>query len=186
MQSLWLIIVVFFLLIFIIPILTKLHLSYDIIHNIGTFSLYIYFIKVFAYKIRIKDKNITIITEENAKEIETTLSNKQMRFLQQLNSQLKQKLIVRKITIYSRIGLKDASLSAIVTGLFNAVAGAILGYIKNIKKSARICVKSEPDYNGEHFTFAVYGSFAITLLDILYAFIMSFVITKRGEKYEGI
>ena len=186
MQSLWLIIVVFFLVLFIYPIFANLHLSYDFLHNMGTLSLYVFSIKIFAFKIRFKNKNIVIIPNKGESEVETSLSEGQMRFLEQLNSQLKQKIIVRNVTAYSRIGVQDASISAILTGLFNAVVSSILAYIKNTKKSARVSVISEPDYNGKHLTFSIYGSVALTIFDIIYSLIMSFVIIRRSEKYERV
>lgn len=186
MQSLWLVIIVFFLLILIMPIIAKIHASFDILNNMGTISLYIFFVKIFAYKVKIQNKKIVLIANNKTKEIEMELSDKQYRFLKQFNSQMKQKIVIKKINAYSRIGLSNAGTSAILTGLFNAFIGSILAYVKNIKKSAQICVKSEPDYNGEHLVFAIYGSFTVTILDLIYAIIMSFIITKRSEKYERI
>lgn len=186
MQSLLLIIVVFFLVLIIIPIFAKAHLSYDLIANLGTISFYIFFIKIFAYKIRFKNKNIIIITQKDKKEIETQLSDKQMRFLEQLTSQLKQKIVVRKIYTFARIGTGNAYSSAVITGLFNVIASSVLAKIKNIKKSARIGVFAEPSYNENHLIFSVYGSFMITIFDIIYSLIMSLAIIKRSEKYERI
>ena len=67
MQSLWLIIVVFFLILIVVPIMTKIHASYDVFNNIGTFSLYIFFVKIFAYKVRIKNKNIVLLKQKDKK-----------------------------------------------------------------------------------------------------------------------
>ena len=113
MQNLWLIIVVFFIIILIVPIFAKLHFSYDLLNNLGTLSLYIFFIKIFVFKLKFRNKNIVIISKKGEKEIETKIAKDKLRFLEQLNSQLKQKIIVRKITIYSRIGMQDAGISAI-------------------------------------------------------------------------
>lgn len=186
MQSLLLIIVVFFLLVLIVPIFVKFHLSYDIINNLGTLSVYIFFIRIILFKIRVKNKNIVLVTQKDQKEVETEISEKQIRFLNQLTTQLKQKLIVRKLYAYSRIGTGDAGSSAILTGLFNSIVGCVLASIKNVKKSARIGTFSEPSYNEKHLTFSLYGSFMITIFDILYSIVMSLAIVKRSEKYERV
>ena len=96
MQNLWLIVVVFFLVLIVIPINSKLHFSYDILNNIGTFSLHLFFVKIFAYKFRLNGKDIIIISKNNKKQIETKVSNKQIRFFEQLTIQLKQKVVIKK------------------------------------------------------------------------------------------
>lgn len=186
MQSLWLIIVVFFLILLVVPLFAKLHISYDFLHNIGSLSIYLFFIKIVAFKMRLNGKNIVLISYNKEKELESAVSQGQIRFIKQLNSQLKQKIVVRKITAMARIGCSDAAISACASGLFNALVYSTLAYIKNIKKSAQMSVISEPDYNGKHLTMALYLSFAITIVDIIYALVMSIAITKRSEKYEKL
>lgn len=186
MQSLVLIIVVFFLILFILPIFIKLHISYDLLNNLGTLSLYLFFIKIFALKLKFKGKNIVIITKKEQKEVETQLSDKQMRFFEQLSSQLKQKIIIRKLSAYSRIGVSNAHYSAVLTGLFNAVVSSVLASVKNIKKSAKIGVFSEPAYNENHLIFSIYCSAMTTIFDIVYSLFMSLAIIKRSEKYERV
>ena len=99
MQSLWLIFVVFFLLVLVLPIFTKIHASFDILHNMGTLSLYIFFIKIFAYKIKIENKSIVLISKKGKEFVETKISDKQLKFLKQLNVQFKQKIIVKNYRV---------------------------------------------------------------------------------------
>lgn len=186
MQSIWLIIIVFFLLLIVMPITTKLHASFDVLHNIGTVSLYVFFVKIFAYKVRLKNKKIVLYTKKNNKEVETEVSSKQMRFLEQMNAQLKQKFIVKQLAAYSKIGTGDAMQSAVLTGLFRSAACSFFAYIKNKKKSAKFKVISEPAYNGTFAMFSLYGKLSITLMDILYSLIMAAIIIKRSEKYERV
>lgn len=186
MQSLWLIIVVFFIVLLILPIFCKLHVSYDLFNNLGAISIYVFFIKIISFKLKFEDFELVLYTQKKEKQIEAKFSEKQMRFLKQLNVQFKQKIIIRKINAYSRIGVQDASISAITTGLFNALTGSLLAYIKNSKTSTQITIKSEPNYNGKTFTIAFYCSLVITLFDVIYGLIMSFMLVKRSEKYERI
>lgn len=186
MQNLWLIIVVFFLIMLIIPFFCKIHFSYDLLNNLGAISLYVFFIKIFAFKYKFKGKDIILISRKNRKEIETTLSKKQVRFFEQLTIQLKQKIVIRKLDVYSRIGVEDAMGSALLSGLFTSLTSIILAYIKNVKRSAIVGIKSEPDYNGKSLIFSIYGSIKITIFDIIYSIIMSLTIIKRSEKYERV
>lgn len=186
MQSLWLIIIVFFLVLLILPVFVKAYVSFDFLHNLGVLSLYIFFIKILTYKIKYEKGDIVVYTNKNKKEIEVKVSNKQLRFLKQLSVQLKQKIILKKINIFSRIGLNDASSTALCIGLFNILASIIVGYIKFSKKSAKMIINSNPNYNGSNFTISIVASCFITLFDIIYSLIMSFVIIKRSEKYERV
>lgn len=186
MQSLWLIIIVLFLILFIVPIFAKLYFSFNVLDNLGAISLYIFFIKIIAYKIKYESGQIVVFTSKHEKDIEIQVSNKQLRFLKQLSVQLKQKIILKKVIIYSRIGLNDAANSAILTGVFNSIVSCFVGYVKNIKKSAKFYVLNNPNYNGYNFTFSSTISCSITIFDVIYALIMAFVIIKRSEKYERV
>ena len=161
-----------------------MHISYDVLSNLGTISFHLFFIKIFAFKVKFKGKNIVLISHKNQKEIETAVSQGQIRFLKQLIIELRQKVIVRKMNAYSRIGFNDAYLSAVCTGLFNSIAGGLFAFIKNAKRSAKLNIVSEPHYNGSVFTISFYFSISITLVDIIYSILMALALIKRSEKYE--
>lgn len=186
MQSLWLIIVVFFLVILIVPIYANLHVSYDVLSNVGSLSLFIFGIKIFAYKLKFKGRQLVLMSQKETKDVELELSDKQMRFLEQLNSELKQKVVVKKIAVLSRIGMEDAYVTALVNGIFVSIVNSALAYIKNLKSMAKIELVNEPAYNGKHFTACTYVKFTITIIDLLYSLFMALVIKRRSEKYERI
>lgn len=186
MQSLWLIIVVFFLIVSILPIFSKGYVTFDFLNNCGVISLYVFCFKVLTYKIKFEKFKLVVYTSRNEKDIQIQVSQKQMRFLKQMSVQLKQKVILKNVTFYSRIGLNDSYHTAIVTGIISSFVSAIMGYIKNIKKSAVMEMINNPNYNGKNFIIVCKFRFFITLFDVLYALIMSFIIVKRSEKYERI
>lgn len=186
MQSLWLIIVVFFLILLILPLFTKVNVSFDVKNNVGAISVYVLFVKVISYKLKYKNKQIIVYTSEDSTEIELQVSDKQLRFLKQMSVQLKQKIILKNAMFISSIGLNDAYYTALANGLVNSIVYGIMGYIKNTKKSAKMSVVSYPKYNSDCFTVCLVVNCFITLFDILYALVMSCVIIKRSEKYERI
>lgn len=186
MQIVWHIVVVFFLLLLIIPIFAKAYAYYDVLNNIGVISLYVFFIRVIAYKVKINKGLIVFYTEKNRKEIEVKVSNKQLRFLKQFSVQMKEKVILKNITIYSRIGLNDAYNTAIGVGLFDTVLSGFMGYLKNLKPSIKTRLMNYPEYNSSRLTAAAQITGFITILDVLYALLMSFIIIKRSEKYERV
>lgn len=186
MQSLWLIIVVFFLIVLILPIFSKAYVTFDFLNNIGVISLYIFCFKIITYKAKFQKFKLVIFTSKDEKDIEVQVSQKQMRFLKQMSVQLKEKLILKDISFYSRIGLYDAFNTAIVTGLFSSLVSAFMGYVKNAKKSSTVNMINNPNYNGHNLTIAFKIRFFITIFDVIYAILMSFIIIKRSEKYERV
>ena len=186
MQIVWHISIVFFLIFLILPIFAKGYLSFDVLNNIGVISLYIFFIKILAYKIKRKNNRIILYTEKNKRQIEVKVSQKQIRFLKQFTVQMKQKIILKNITVFSRIGLNDAYTTALLVGTFNTFCSCVMGYIKNIKPSTKMRVINYPDYNSSRLTFSAQITGFVTLIDVLYALLMSFIIIKRSEKYERV
>lgn len=180
------IVVVFFLALLIMPIFCKVYFTFDVINNIGVISLYVFFIKIIAYKIKRVKNQLVLYTEVKKKEIELEITNKQLRFIKQLTVQLKEKVVFKSVDIYYKIGLNDAYYTAIWSGIFNVIVSSILGYIKNIKKSCKMRVYNFPEYNGINMIASINIKCFITLFDIIYAIFMSFLIIRRSEKYERI
>ncbi len=184
MQSVWLIVVVLFFVLLIVPVFAKAYLSYDFLNNVGIVSLYVFFVKILTYKLKFVKNQIVVYTNKNKKEVEVEISNKQIRFLKQFSVQMQQKIIVKKVNFFSRIGLNDAFYTALCSGMINVVSGMLVAYLKNIKKSAKFVVETNPNYNGKNFTIAVVASCFVTIFDVVYSIIMSLTIIKRSEKYE--
>lgn len=185
MHTFWLIITVFFLTLLIFPILIKVNASFNFLDNLGVVSLNIFFIKIFAYNIKFQN-GIVLYNEKSKKKINLKLSEGKKRFLKQFTIQIKEKIILKECTAISKIGLNDAMNTALLTGLFNSVVGALYGKIKTIKKSSRLRIISDPDYNGNCMYFCIYAQIFINIFDFIYAILMSFLINKRSEKYERI
>ena len=186
MQSLWLIVVVFFLVLMIMPIFIKLHASFDFLHNIGIISVYVFFIKVFCYKVRIGKGGLILFTKKDEKDIPIELSAGKMRFLEQLFVQIKQKVIIKNIKVFSNIGVTDAMNSALINGVISIMVQSMFAIIKNTKKSAKFVHYNNVAYNDTKFTIAIVGKLFITIFDIIYSLSLSLIIIKRSEKYEGV
>ncbi|MBQ7884920.1 MAG: DUF2953 domain-containing protein [Clostridia bacterium] len=186
MQIVWHVVIVFFLLLLIVPIFAKVYACFDVFGNIGAVSLYVFFIKIIAYKVRISDGKLIFFTEKNKKEVEVQVSQKQLRFLEQFGVQMKEKTIIKNINVYSRIGMQDAFATAMLSGAINVAISSVMGFIKNSKKSAKMTLVNIPEFNGRFLTMSLQVTGFITLVDILYAIVMSFIIIKRSEKYERI
>lgn len=186
MQSLWLIIVVFFFILLILPLFAKVNVSFDVLNNEGAFSVYLLFIKIISYRLRYKDNQIIVYTEQASSEIELQVSAKQLRFLKQMTVQMKEKVILKNMTFISCVGLSDAYYTALANGAINAIVYSIMACIKNTKKSAKMQVICNPKYNSSGFTLCMVVNCFVTLFDVIYALMMSLIIIKRSEKYERV
>lgn len=186
MQSLWLIFVVFFLLLLIIPFSIKVYASYDLFNNLGAISIYVFFIKIFAYKVTFKNNKILLYTQKDTKQVPIQLSDKKLRFLEQIIIQLKEKIVIKNATVFTKIGLNDAYHTALMSGTVNAIISIIFARIKNKKKSAKLKIVDMPYYNGNSFILSANGIVSITLFDILYGIFFAIIVKKRSEKYERI
>lgn len=184
MQSIWLIIIVFFLLLFICPTFFKINASYNVLENKGAISVKLFFIKLLAYKVTIKNNNLVLYTTKKTKDIKLDFSSGQKRFIEQFIVQIKEKILLEKICLINRIGLNDAFNTAMMTGFVDSVFCMIGSYIKNNKKDVNIQYYNIPNFNGSNVTFSLQCGFFLNMLDVLYSIIISFLITKRSEKYE--
>lgn len=186
MQSLWLIIIVFFLILLIVPIFSKVYVYFDFLNDSGNVSVYLFCFKMLNYKIKFEDYRLIVYTSKDQKDVELQVSKKQMRFLKQMSIQLKEKVVLKNIKIFFRIGLNDAFNTALVSGTITSLISAIFGYIKNTKQTAKISIFSEPNFVDKNFITELKIDLFITTFDVLYAIIMSFLIIKRSEKYERV
>ena len=186
MQSLWLIIIVFFVMLSILPIVCKVNLSYDLFNNLGVISINVFFIRVLLLKLRIENGKLCLYSGKSKKTLNIKLSEAKKRFLKQFSVQIKEKIIIKDCITSSIIGVNDAMNTALLTGAFNSIVGGIYAGIKIKKKSSDLKIISNPEYNGHCLSFCICMRVIITIFDFIYGLLISFLIVKRSEKYEGI
>ena len=186
MESLYFLIPLFFVVIFVLPLLISVKLSVNLHNKIGVVSVHLFRFRLVLMLFRYENNKIIIKTKKKKKEMEMELTDKQKRFAEQFIVQMKNKINVRSIMAYTRIGTNDAFANSLISGFFNSVFASVLGYVKNNKKNAKIDVISYPAYNQELFVVCVCGKISFSIFDLLYSLIMSFTIIKRSEKYEGV
>lgn len=186
MQSLWLIILVFFLVILIVPIFLKAYLCYDLINNLGVISLYVFFIKIIAYKVKFDGKKIVLFTSSNEKEIPLEISKGKMRFIEQFGLQLKEKMVLKRVDVYSNIGATQADKSALMFSAFDIILCVVFCLIKNVKGYCKLNHFGNVSWNKQRFIFSMVSRSFITIFDLIYCAFMALIIIKRSEKYERV
>lgn len=186
MESIYLLIPLFLLLVFTIPLIINIRLSFNLKNYTGIVSIYLFKIKIILVIFRLKGHNVIVHKKSKKSESEFELSDKQKRFFEQFIFQIKDKVNIKTLVSFTRIGTQDALVTSIYNGLINSLFAMIFGYVKNLKPYAKIDVVSYPAFNRELFLITLCGKISISFFDILYSFFMASMIEKRREKYEGI
>ena len=180
------IIFLFFIVILILPISFKLKVSYSVLDNYGSVGIYLFRFKIFHFIFIINKNTIIIKKKKLKKEIEIEFSNSQIRFLEQLFIQLKDKAYLKYALLDSKIGVGDAFNSAIVSAVIMNAFSIFFSIVKNRKKYMKIKINNFTAFNEKVIQLSSIIKFSISIFDILYSLLMSIVIIKRSDKYETI
>lgn len=186
MQSLWLIILTFFLVLIIIPIPIKIKGSYNLAKNKGILGF-----KVLWFKFRIFDfkfKNFTIqVKGKNAKEtqeIEIVPTRDEIIYIQRLLAQFRDKLKIKLLFFKSVVGVGDAFASAMIAGELDILFSALFAFVKNFKQTTSLTSVSKVDYNKKVFKAKIVLNLSISIFDFMYCLLFSLIMTKRRLKNE--
>lgn len=174
----------FLIILIVIPITFKGKISYSILDNLGSVGIYLFNVKLFSFLFMLSGNKIIIKTKKMKKEIEIDVSGDQIRFVEQLLIQIKNKIYLKLVLIDSKIGIGDAFYSAIISGAIMNILLIFLNIVKNKKKYSNIEINNFTSFNETVMQITSIIRFSISIFDILYSLLMSMVITKRSDKYE--
>ncbi len=183
MESLYFLLPLFFIVVVILPLNFRLKLCFNAQKGIVYVSIFLWKFKLVLFKIFPKDKNIIITTKKHKKEIEFSLSIKQIYFVEQFTNNLKSKTQIRKICVYGRVGYFDAYKTAITCATINSFIELVFCYLKNKKPTCAFKNNVCPCFNRNIMLFSLYTSLTITLFDLLYSVVIS-LFSLRSKKYE--
>ena len=185
MQSLWLLIPLFLFIIITIPIIIESRFSYNFEENIGVFSIKLWLFTLATISIKIKGKYLIIRTKNDAKQVEISLIGPEIKLLEQLTVQIKDKIKVKKLEFHSNIGNGDAFETALLSSMFSIIIGIVWGYIKNQKDTASIIINSYSNYAEKNFLISLLARVSISIFDLIYSFIMASIILKKSDSKKG-
>ena len=185
MQSLWLLIPLFLFIIITIPIIIESRFSYNFEENVGFFSIKLWLFTLATISIKIKGKYLIIRTNNDAKQVEISLIGPEIKLLEQLTVQIKDKIKVKKLEFHSNIGNGDAFETALLSSMFSIIIGIVWGYIKNQKDTASIIINSYSNYAEKNFLISLLARVSISIFDLIYSFIMASIILKKSDSKKG-
>ena len=179
MESLYFLIPLFFVMVFVVPLSMRIKFACDINKNQTIISAFLWKLKLITIRLYIKDNKIYLITKHKEKEIEIKLSIKEIYFVESIGENLKDKTTLRKLAFWGKIGLIDAKDTALSTGSLLVALKCIFAYIKNYKPTCSMSANITPIYDDSVLLFCGYLSFSITLFDLLFSLIISLFSLRR-------
>ena len=182
MESLYFLLPLFFVLLILMPINFKIKTTLNADKKMIYLSIFLWKFKLVLFKIFLNDKKVILYKKKKKKEIEISLSVKQIYFVEQLSNNLKSKTQIHKISFYGKIGLSDAFNTALYCALAISIIETILCYFKNRKPTCSMQNMIMPSYNKKILLFTLYTSVSITLFDLFYSILIS-LFSLRSKKY---
>lgn len=173
MENWWLFIILFFLLIIIFPLFFKIYFTYNPKTNLGMVVVRFWFIKIVFFSFQIKHTGIIIRTKKERKQVEYAFGDPKLKFYETFMNQIKQKLYVRYLDIYSKIGTGDAAQSAMLSSTFLLLYKMLAAYVKNLKPKTVVDINAHTAFNEDVFIFSLYGEITISILKIVESFFVA-------------
>ena len=179
MQSLYLLIPMVLVIIFLFPLKFQLRATFNLESLSGVVCLYIFKIKIKYYHYQIKGKNIILKNEKETKMKEIEFDTAQLIVAEIFREQIKNKARLKELFVFYNLGVGDAFESALLGGLINTAITIMFTTIKNKRTTASMGIYDTISYNREIFEIAGKGSISISLFDVAYSCVMSVILIKN-------
>lgn len=183
MESLYLLIPLFFIILLIIPICFNVRIDIDGKKKRIDIILFILKIPVIKLKLLYKNNMIFLYINKKQQDLDIQLSVKQVYFINQFSTNLKDKIQIKYLDISSQIGLNDAYSTAMMCGTLNALIKTLFAFLKTKKYTATFDSKVVPKYNEDVFFIKSQICVKITIYELLYSVCVS-LLSLRRRVYE--
>lgn len=180
-DSLLLIIPAIIILIIVFPIMLEVRVSYNPFENRGAFAIFFYKFKLLYYRFELHSKYITLKNDTETKKVDIEINSPQFELIEEFVKQAADKIRLKHILVYYNIGIGDAFRTAMLCGFINQIFGFLFLYLKSKKPTASLCIYDTISYNNIVFELAARGKISISLFDLVYSFVYSYIITKIAK-----
>lgn len=182
MESLYLLILLFFIILIIFPFSFKIYVGYDINLNDGYFLIKLCNIKLYQTSIKRRGKTIVLIEKRKNKDLEIEITEEQFRFLKILFNEIKNKIKIKIIDLESEVGAIEPFYSAIFSSIFSSIVLAIFARLKIKQPTASFKLNN----NTRFFYFILKMNFflkiSISIFDVLYSLVVA-VLKNKNDKF---
>ena len=185
MESLYFLVPLFFIFLAIFPINIRLKGCLSLSKKIAYITLFVGKFKIKLFKASLKNNKLYISTKHKQKEIELSLSIKQIYFIDQIIDNLKDKVIIRKVVVNTKAGTNDACSTALVCGTIHSLSKILFSKLKTQKFNCSMQSNIFPCFNKPIFLCATYVSLTTNIFDIIYCILISLFAVRRNsyERY---
>ena len=185
MQSLYLLIPSFFIVLFIVPLIFEVRLTFNLQEKHGVICVYLFKIKLKYYSYQIDGKNIILKNQKEVLLKTFEFDPSQLVVVKIFKEQLASKARLKELFLNYNIGLDDAFTTAMLCGLINSAVLTFFAGLKNTRPTASMGVYDIVSYNREIFELSLRGKASISLFDVVYSCLLSVILIKRLSKGEN-
>ncbi len=184
-QEIWILIISFFVILICFPIAIEIRISLNPLHNRCVFAVFVFGKKVFYYVVSFHGTYIKLENESETKSQKIEFESEKFEFVDNFAKNVFDRIGVKKVGVFYNIGVDDAMSGAIVCGVINQILSQVFLKVKSKKPTAYVSVFNNVSYNQTVCEFAVTAKMAISLFDVFYSFVLSFVKTKLAHNRSG-
>lgn len=184
MESLYLLILIFFIILITFPLGFKVKLFYSIKSNRGAIAIYFWKIKIKVIKAKFKGKQIYLVENHKKTEMEIELTEPQLKFLQFFNDEVKDKVKLKSVNGYLRVGIDNPFYASVLSAGLSDLVLAFFAFVKRNKTEANLTLKTHTSFTEFNCIGAFNIKISLSILDILYSFIISILRTKTDRVFE--
>lgn len=166
------------IILFVLPVVVEVRLSYNPIENTGTIALFLFRKKLLHYVFDLHMSYIVCRNDKETKIQKLSFSGEDFEVLKVFTDEIEDKLKLTKLYVFYNLGIDDAFSGAMISGLVNQLCIQAFLFLKSKKPTASMCVFDNVCYNRQVCEFAVKSVVSISLFETFYSYVYAFVKTK--------
>ena len=180
MQVLLLIVSLIFL-VFLMPILIKVSLTFDILKNSGTINLSLFGLTIIKAEIKFGKNQISFLTSKKTKTLPIDFKDKHLQFVNKVIYNLILQIKIYQLNLFFDVEKEnDAFTPTMLCGLFNSILNIFLAFVYTKKGVFNTIIKTSPTTKQNNFAFSFETLFALNL------FMLIVSIFKAKQKREAL
>ena len=158
----------------------KVYLQYDILGNIGKIKIKLFrFIPILVADVSLAGEYFRLVYGKKVIQIKIDLSDKNLRFIRELNDSLNKRMYIHTVSTSFNIGLQNPTTCSVICGYIHSIVGAILSKIKSARPDATVSKTVNIGYFEQVVQFEMNLQFEITLFDYIWATVAAFYKSRR-------
>ena len=158
----------------------KVYFQYDVLGNIGKVKITLFrVIPIFSAYLSLVGEYFRLVYGKKVIQIKIDLSDKNLRFIRELNDSLNKRMYIHKVSTNFNIGLHNPATCSVICGYIHSIVGAILSKIKTVRPDTTVSKTVNVGYFEQVIQFEMNFQFEITLFDYVWATIAAFYKSRR-------